>query len=221
MPSIVKTLLICLTIFVTIAPASRAGVISLSVETTASQSGYGYTIGESYSFILNLTGNFQSSNSIYSASFMEWLDSGADTTRLWSSFEGSFANGGGTYTATSPSSYFDIMASGFEFTVDSFTDSDIGVETPDGTVISMIYALLTSSSYTPSSVAITPENYFPGFPSPSFGSSTLEFTMDGGQTISFNVTEVSVSTVPEPTTWALVCLSIFGITIFRRKLINP
>lgn len=93
-----KIFLAGITLLALTLPSSQASVVTISVSAIASQTGAGYTSGQSYFFFLNLTGDFQSSDSTYNTFSMEWLDTGTGATRLWSTFSGDFANGGGSYS---------------------------------------------------------------------------------------------------------------------------
>lgn len=110
-----------------------------------------------------------------------------------------------------------MTSSGLEFSIYNLGDF-IGVQALDGTDVTQIYCLLPSDFYMPSPTSITPENYFAGFPNPSFTSGASMEITTADSWVSFNV--INVTVVPEPSTWALVSLSIVGVAIFRRKSIG-
>jgi len=212
-----KTLFVGLFLFTAAMPGGWAQVFSFSVTATAGQTRVGYTAGQSYNFTFNLTGDFLSPDSTFDPAYTEWQDYGSTSTRLVRSIYGSLTNGGGDYSATTPRTWLDIFDETIELNVSGGVDGNIGLYTLGGQLITGIYLELPNDLYTPALVAITPGDYFAGYPATIFSSGLLQINSSGGS-LSFNVTRAEIpAAVPEPSTWALVACGAVGCWLVLRR----
>lgn len=193
---------------------SLAGEVNIRLDVVAVTTALGYTAGQNYQFTFTLTGDFTSPQSTFTAGSIDWRQQLTTPDSLWQSFAGSFKDGGGAYTPLNPSNFFNVSSTGLLFSLHN--DISIGVWSLDDSPITAVNGFLDSHSYTGSATEITPENYFAGYPNPTFTGVDLSFNSHATN-VGFEMISAQVQTVPEPSTGLLLAGGLLAGLISQRR----
>lgn len=207
-----------------VVPAAR-GQLVFNLTGTATSTSYGYTSGQAVTFTFTVPSHFpNTTSSVFDGSVNIWREGSGTDPQLFTAITGSFM---GAFTRPAqPSSVLAAIASysALEITVGS--NSDMGVFTPSNDPVLSIGAQLFGPAgdplgFTASGAYSDPESYFAGF----LGSHAIDpgrgfFTFDMGHDnqMDFQITNMTISAVPEPSTYAAIFGALaLGAAAWRRR----
>jgi hypothetical protein len=213
-------------LFIAAAACARAQ-FTFSITATANATGSGYTSGQSATFVFTVTGANLSGNvgnQFFSYTNQWWDDITADTP-LFTAISGTGISGSlnrPSANSNDPFAYLQALPGG-ALTFDAAAEtSNIGVIVNGLNVREITVGNLDWGQNFPGPSTYTaPTAYF----SPFFGTHALnaggyvDINLSGGPLVSFTATALTISAVPEPSTYALA-LGAAGLAAagwFRRR----
>lgn len=208
-------------------PAVRGQVVFNFTGTAASTS-YGYTSGQAVTFTFTLDSHFpNTTSSAFDGSANIWVEGSGTDPQLFTAITGSF-----TGTFTRPAAPQSLLATtvgigDLEITVES--NYDMGVFTLSNDPVRRFAAQLFGPvgdplSFTASGNYSDPASYFAGFLGSHAidpGRSYLAFDLGHDNEMDFQITNLTISAIPEPATYAVLfgtlALGVVGVRECRKR----
>lgn len=204
--------------------------LQFSVTATAGGSSFGYLEGESYTFnFLSFPSYPDTPSSSFDpeTGYVQWVENGIADPQMWDSLFGTGLTGSYIYMQDiSDFPYAAINAVGNGLGAAAYNDpSDIGLMTLDGTPLLGV-AFSAAGGDLPAFATLAayqdPVAYFASYAgtySPTSGGISLSTS---GTTLNFTTNSVTVTTVPEPSAWALMLASLItlGIAAARKRVVG-
>jgi hypothetical protein len=202
------------------------GQVVFTVTATANSSVYGYTAGQSYTFVFTAGSSFGPNGmSAFDSSQNFWLEETTTEDQLWSSVSGTGALG--TYvrpTSTSDAPYSNLATyTGNRLVLLAGADiGTIGVTAPSGSALKRVEFDLTGlTGFAFPGTYSQPNSYFSvynGSYTPSGSISGVVVVAGDFTSYGFTVSGVSIGAVPEPATYAaLAGVAVLGCALWRRR----
>ena len=191
---------------------------------TANAAGFGYTQGQAVTFVfttaagLNIGGQFDGG---IEGTYNEWTENSSAGSPVWSAVTGTSLSGSYERPAIFPDSYIHATSLGDLRVLVSTLDGAEGLGLFAGGVevkqVEVRLTLPTPFSSTP--VYTSAEAFFSNYAGTytSFTSPSFYLIQNGGNVVGFNLTQLSISVVPEPSTYvALAGLGMLGFVLVQR-----
>lgn len=186
-------------------------------------SDYGYVVGEDYTFSYTLHPDWSTGAQHAGTSNHIWWEYSSEHDPLFSAVSGSGVSG--IYTGNYASIEVNENSSQTIFGAgDMDSMQSIGLVAPDGTSgISWIQAYVISGiSHAVTGESMDFNDYFASFSGDYAVEGSIELSMVvdgfGGMGPSFNLTNVNISAVPEPSTYAAILgAGALGLMVWRRR----
>lgn len=207
--------------------------VVFTVTGTATSTGSGYNLGETYTFVFTTGQTFADTpTSYYYSNRTLWSEETTGDGQLWAAIGGTGVTGSFTRPSavnTDPYSMLRIYrfntSSPFELLlrVDADTTTDIGLKTPGGQAISHVVASMSGGALPAFAFNLSysqPTAYFSAYLGNYMPGTTLDMAvgLSGGGTVGFTATSVTIA-VPEPSTYAaILTLGVLAYGSIRRLL---
>lgn len=210
-----------------------------TVSATASATTNNYNSGSSYTFVFTL-GSGSTFGGARTSDRTSFQDETTADNQLWTSVGGTGLLGTYVRAVGAPGDPFNIAEVGLNPTFtdrglylvagsDQFPNPSIGVTTLSGTGISYFTVSVDDTalpSWTMAPSGTAPSTYFAGYAGTYTGFSggtdlVKIYNTAGAEVVSFNVTSVTISAVPEPSTYAaMLGLAALGFVGWRRRKLS-
>lgn len=237
MKRIVLSLLACAAL-ISSAPADP---VTFTFRAAANATGQGYTLGTNYTFSFTTGASYATLSNLSQSTFTD--NSGYNGNNYWKNFSTTdsalFVSAGGTGlggsfvpSATNPGSYIYNGAMSSDFIIGTTTSGQtVGMTTLSGTLLSyfnasgMSFTLSPANNFTGSYV--DPTTYFgarPGVYSVTASNPLRLYGAGAGGDLlaSFTVNQLTISAVPEPSTYAAIAgAAMLGVAVWRRRRQQP
>jgi hypothetical protein len=212
---------------------SLSGQIVITVTGTAKTTAAGYTINNAYTFTFTSATSFVTNgDSSFGTTSNYWAEEDNTESQIWSSVSG--GNLTGSYarpSGTNTSSFLQVSDSpalSFGVGVDDLSNANIGLVTPNTTLLGTIIVTLTGGTlptFTYPNSFSNPVSYFAGFNGTYNGFDSADVltlkSTSNSSLVAFAVTSVTINAaaVPEPAanTAALAAVALITVAFRRRQ----
>jgi len=206
---------------------ARADLFQFTLIGTANSDGYGYDFGQSYTFQFAANNSFENNASSYfNADINRWGDDSVSDTPIFTDVSGDGLTGAWqrpVIDAGDPNSYIEIWNNLFnthQLILQASNDGEysLGLQINDTDVVKFqTFNLEIGNIFSFPASYTAPNLYFAGVAgtyTPDVG--FLDIYLIDDTIISFTLTEVTISAIPEPSTALLAGLGLVAL-LFRRR----
>jgi|GEM_PF-6816348 PEP-CTERM putative exosortase interaction domain len=205
------------------AVTSHAQIV-FTVTATAPKTAAGYETAESYTFSFTLSPSFNDSASSFSPTENKWLESSLADDQLFSAVTGDVT---GTFTRSiSPYSQVIVRNSTFMLNVATLEGS-VGLASLDGTDVGLSVYIWNFPDiegrpvFAFPNTFVEPNSYFSDYIGSYVAVGTLsvwDLADTSTAVISLDVTQFTISAIPEPSTYAILAgAGVLGFALLRRR----
>ncbi len=204
--------------------------INFSLTATANATGYGYTQGGVYTFVFTTGNSFTGTGTnVFIAGSNQWSQETVSDDRMWSTVGGTGLTGAFSDpqapSSQTPYSYITTFTDSGNNSLGLFAGNDsnvdIGLMALDGaTLLSYVATSITVSgaSFSYTSGYTDPNDYFANYIGGYAVIGAIELKPMTGSNIAFTVSNISISAVPEPGTYAAIAgISTLCFAVSRRR----
>lgn len=209
--------------------------VTVTVNATANATGEGYTLGNSYTFIFTTGASFASNpSSSFTSTVQNYFEHSATTdNQLWSSISGTGLGGAFIRPVGDPEDPHSILRAGFTGTdfyfqataeTEQIVSQNIGLTTLASTAMASIHTIVIAGnlpSFAFPATYVNPNSYFATYNGTYSGFSTIILEIENTSNFliaSFSVTSLTISAIPEPSTYAAIFgAAALGFVAYRRR----